>query len=125
MPMLHMPFPSPSRSQSNVEDVAVQARTLAEQCGMHAVNVHMGKGTTANTAVSKTTPLASQGESPGSRRRARLEAECGVPLPRARGEGWATWSPLGPGLRSETEAAMDFNDRQVFRVLLRPNRAKY
>lgn len=102
---------------SNVEDVAVHARQLAEACALVAVEEEQE----ANTSVASDqhTRRVLQNSTPahgGGRRRERLEA-AGVELQCAAGAGWRSSNPLDA--LSETEAMLQFEGRQVFRLLLR------
>ena len=116
--------------QSNVEDVAVHARRLAEAHGLRAVDdaaelsqireaVGLGRheGGAAGTSAeqhARATPTTV-----GARRRERLE-QLGHAAPRAAGHGWLSTNPFGP-IRSETEAKLELDGREVYRCLLRPS----
>lgn len=126
--------------QSNVEDVALYARELAERCGMRAFGpltatdprIETAADSTAgpesvamvvaSAAVQTATVVDVSPAERANRRRERLELQRGEPLPRAAGAGWVAESPLGHGLRTETEAALEFSGKRVFRCLLRPDR---
>ena len=124
--------------QSNVEDVALHARAVAEAEGLRAVaeplsaaacrGVVLPDGQSARLP-SHASPLQRKGPSPplgastppGERRRARLEQALGGELPRAQGSGW--WEvnqlqALGRRALTETEAMAELQGRVVYRCLL-------
>lgn len=111
--------------QSNVEDVAVHARRLAEAQGLRAVDdaaeldlireaVGLGPCEGGATVKPGATPTTV-----GTRRRERL-VQLGHAAPRAAGQGWLSTNPFGP-IRSETEAKLELDGREVYRCLLRPS----
>ena len=122
--------------QSNVEDVAVHARALAEAHGMYAVTdakelaaicYWAGRGVrdeekVAGAVVNKAAAAeAAEGESiRGAHRRQKLQGILSHrQLPRATGPGWLLANPFGTHL-SETEAKLEFDGQHVYRCLLRP-----
>ena len=121
--------------QSNVEDVALAMRGIAEEAGLVAVTAEeLVLRTRVGQSVARgANELGGLGEAQeprpiatgregfvsgerGERRRARAEELNGSPAPRASGPGWLDANPLG--VRTETEAALEVSGRRIFRVLL-------
>ena len=104
--------------QSNVEDVAVHARTVAEQRGFCAMEDEGDASLSVGGTEIRGAGVAGSAV-PGERRRARLTQVYGEAIPRAVGSGWLSANPLGEHSRSHPKQTPNLQADDALRVCTR------